>query len=445
MHNSPIIIWLRQDLRLEDHPAFQQAALLQAPVIALYIFAPEEEGAFPMGAASRSWLHHSLESLRQELHRVNVPLVTRQGSSLTILKEMIQETRSNRVFWSRLVEPAAIKRDQVVFDALQAQGIEVTIFNASYLYRPEAVLTRQGKPFQVFTPFYKTTQHIEREGCLFVPSKSFPKVKAPASDTLALLPKIHWDTGFYELFTPGSKAAKARAKAFCATRLETYEIDRNRPDIDGASLLSPHLHFGEISPYYLWEQVKASESYTRELIFREFSASLLYHFPHTAEKPLRAEFAHFPWSRDRKKLERWKKGQTGFPIVDAGMRQLWQTGWMHNRVRMIVGSFLVKDLMIHWLHGAHHFWDTLVDADLASNSFNWQWVAGSGADAAPYFRIFNPILQGQKFDPEGNYIRKWVPELRGVSEKSIHLPYGEPIVDHDEARARALEAFKSLK
>ena len=305
--------------------------------------------------------------------------------------------------------------------------------------------TRQGKPFQVYTPFYKATEHIAADGCTFWPKEPFPKIAAPRSDTLDLLPKIEWDKGFYELFTPGSKGAKARFDQFLKKGLQEYAEERNRPDHDGSSLMSPHLHFGEISPYYLYQKSTHSESYRRELIFREFAASLLYHFPHTAEKPLREEFSRFPWCRDRKKLEAWKRGQTGFPIVDAGMRQLWHTGWMHNRVRMIVGSFLVKDLMIHWLHGARHFWETLIDADLPNNSFNWQWVAGSGADAAPYFRIFNPILQGQKFDPEGEYIRKWVPELRGVPTKEIHLHYGKPIVDHDEARKKALEAFQSLK
>jgi deoxyribodipyrimidine photo-lyase len=430
---TPVILWFRNDLRLNDNPALHAAAATGAPIIPLYIFDDAH-----MGAASKWWLHHSLKSL-------DAPIVTRKGDALKILRDIIKETGATQVFWNRLYEPNAIVRDTKIKSALDnAQS-----FKGNILIEPWDI-----KPYKVFTPFYKAC--LERENIfgdvLGIPHKI--KWAAVPSDDLDLLPRIPWDKRFD--WTPGENGAHARAQHFIEDIMPGYKTGRDYPAKDDTSRLSPHLHFGEISVRELWFMAAphtGARDFMRELAWREFSMHLLYHNPKMPTQPLQVKFEKFPWQRNKTHLRAWQRGLTGYPIVDAGMRQLWQTGWMHNRVRMIVGSFLVKHLLQPWQDGEAWFWDCLVDADLANNAASWQWIAGCGADAAPYFRVFNPILQGDKFDPTGAYVRNFVPELKDVPDKFIHKPwesglkldYPAPIIDHAAGRVRALEAFASIK
>lgn len=469
----PTIVWFRQDLRLEDNPAFLAGIKKKSAIIPLYIDFSEEED-WPLGGASKWWLHHSLKCLSAELEELGLPLIIQRGPSHEILEKIIQSTKAAGVVWNRCYEPLSIIRDEKIKSYLTKLGIKVESFNASLLFAPEKIANKQNKPFQVFTPFWKA--------CLAMPEPDLPlacpkdklktvKVESLSIDELKLLPKIHWDKGIEASWSPGSKSAQRSLLHFIKESIYQYPYLRDRPDKPGTSLLSPYLHFGEISPRMIWHSIKAScdlknegvDCYLRQLGWREFAYHLLFHFPETPKIPLRKEFLNFPWNENQQSLKAWQKGLTGYPIVDAGMRQLWTTGWMHNRLRMIVGSFLTKDLRIPWQKGAEWFWDTLVDADLANNTLGWQWIAGSGADAAPYFRIFNPVTQGQKFDPEGVFIRKWVPEIAALSNEWIHCPweapplelkianidlgktYPHPIVDHAQARIKALEAFQKIK
>ena len=372
-----------------------------------------------------------------------------------------------------------VKRDTAIKKALAADGLAVESFNGGLLYEPAHVATKEGRPYQVFTPFWRALLAREEPAePVAAPRKLAPAAKTAAGlsiEDLDLLPTIPWAGTMAKTWSPGEAGARERLDAFVAAGLGGYATGRDRPDRDGTSALSPHLHFGELSPRRAWHAVRTAaggrpvakltggpETYLRELGWREFASHLLFHFPHTSDAPLRSDYARFPWARDPVGLRAWQRGQTGFPVVDAGMRQLWATGWMHNRVRMIVASFLVKDLRITWLEGARWFWDTLVDADLAANTLGWQWAAGCGADAAPYFRIFNPTSQGEKFDPDGTYVRTWVPALAKLPTADIHAPaeaeasalakagialgrdYPEPLVDHAEARKLALEALKAV-
>jgi deoxyribodipyrimidine photo-lyase len=394
------------------------------------------------------------------------------------LKLLIEETSADCVCWTRRYEPAVLQRDAAIKKALKEQSLVAESFNGSLLHEPWEIETGASRPYQVFTPFWNA--------CLKLPEATDPRpsprgIPAPARwpkslrlDELDLEPSIDWTAGIRESWSPGERGAHARLEAFLSQNINEYETQRDRPDCAGTSGLSPHLHFGEISPRRIWHAVaqhvatqgKSSHDgctrFLTEIGWREFAHHLLYHFPQTPIRPLREQFVDFPWRRDSKSLRAWQSGLTGYPLVDAGMRQLWRTGWMHNRVRMVVASFLVKHLLLPWQDGAKWFWDTLVDADLANNTLGWQWSAGCGADAAPYFRIFNPVAQGQKFDPNGDYIRRWIPELAQLSAKFVHQPwtappevllaarvilgrtYPRPIVDHREARQRALEAFASL-
>ena len=476
MH-PPAILWLRQDLRLADHPALAAAIAHGGPVMPVFIWSPEEEGAWPPGAASRWWLQHSLASLAASLEKRGSRLIVCRGPSERTILELVKQTKADAVFWSRRYELTAIERDTRIKRTLQDAGLIAESFNSALLHEPWNVLTQQRQPYQVFTPFWKTC--LARE----TPAEPLPtprKLVAPdkwphslALDELELLPSISWDSGMREAWTPGEAGAAANLKRFLAAGLADYDEGRDRPAMAAVSQLSPYLHFGELSPRQVWHAVaaraaeqqgriaKPAETYLKELGWREFAYHLLFHFPRTTDAPLREKFARFPWRHDAKVLRAWQRGRTGYPLVDAGMRQLWTTGWMHNRVRMIVASFLVKHLLIPWQSGAKWFWDTLVDADLASNTLGWQWTAGCGADAAPYFRIFNPVSQGEKFDAAGGYIRRWVPELAKLDEKWIHRPWDAPadvlqtagvqlgktypkrIVDHDEARRRALAALET--
>jgi deoxyribodipyrimidine photo-lyase len=450
--STTTILWLRHDLRLDDNPALAAAAA-RGPVVPVFIWAPEEEAPWEPGAASRWWLHHSLEKLTAAFAKAGAPLVIRRGPSLEALQALAKETGATHVVWNRRYEPAVIKRDTAIKKALAATGLEVESFNGALLYEPMHVATKEGKPYQVFTPFWRSLlARDEPAAPVAAPKKLTTVGKAPQSlsiESLGLLPAIDWAATMRETWTPGEAGAAKGMERFLARGLSGYGTERDRPDHDGTSALSPHLHFGEVSPRRLWHAVRAAvggtpaakiagspEVYLRELGWREFANHLLYHFPHTPDAPLRADYARFPWANDPVGLRAWQRGRTGFPIVDAGMRQLWATGWMHNRVRMIVASFLVKDLRISWLEGAKWFWDTLVDADLAANTLGWQWAAGCGADAAPYFRIFNPTSQAEKFDPNGAYAKEWA----GVDAAG----YPEPIVDHAEARKLALAALKTI-
>ncbi|MFN4174512.1 MAG: cryptochrome/photolyase family protein, partial [Parachlamydiaceae bacterium] len=399
------IVWFRQDLRIQDNAALFEA-VKRGEVYPVYIWSPEEEGIWKMGGAQKVWLHHSLNELKKDLEEIGLHLTIRSGNALSVLKELIKETKASAVFWSRRYEPNGIKTDSAIKSFLSDSGIEVKSFNASLLNEPWTVSNKQNKPFQVFTPFYKHCLTFDE------PIKPLPRPpksqgKKLSSETLDLLPKIQWDLGIKKMWQPGSKAAEKMLRSFVEEKAASYQDLRDRPDLTGTSRLSPYLHFGEISPrqiYHEAKKVKGGEMYIRQLYWREFAHHLLYHFPETPLRPLRPEWEKFIWSRSDNHLKAWQKGLTGYPLVDAGMRELWTTGWMHNRVRMVVGSFLVKDLLLPWQEGAKWFWDTLVDADLANNTLGWQWVGGCGADAAPYFRVFNPTLQAEKFDPNGDYI-----------------------------------------
>lgn len=441
------LVWFRLDLRLHDNPALAAAAE-RGDVVPLFIWAPGEEGEWPPGAASRWWLHQSLRSLEASLRSRGLTLVFRRGASLGALRDLLRECGADAVFWNRRVEPALRERDDAVRLALLSAGVRVETFNGSTLLEPERVANRSGKPYQVFTPFWSSCLSAMPDFApLPVPRlRAAPKASAAPPlglGELKLEPAVDWAGGLRKAWRPGEAGAAKMLARFVGRPLADYETGRDVPAVAGTSRLSPHLHFGEISPRQVWaacsgRRTPAARAFLRQLGWREFAHHLLQHFPHTASEPLRARFAHFPWRHDPRLFRAWRRGRTGFPIVDAGMRELWATGWMHNRARMIAGSLLVKDLLSPWTEGARWFWDTLVDADLANNTLGWQWVAGCGADAAPYFRIFNPALQAGKFDPGGEYAARWIPEL-GTAE------YPDPVVSHAEAAERALSAYASLR
>ncbi len=478
---TPVIVWFRQDLRLADHPALAAAATTGRPVIPVYVWSPDDDGDWPPGAASRVWLHHSLQSLATELGRLDSRLVVRSGDTVAVLQALCRETGADTVYCHRRHEPAARKLGQRLQTVLGSAGIDVSAFDAGTLFRPESLTNRSGQPYKVFTAFWKHC--LSRQA----PSEPHPSPKAlvppeawPDSTPIAaleLLPRNpDWAGGIHGRWRPGTQAAEQRLADFIAQRLDGYVAGRDQPADDAVSGLSASLHFGEIGVREIWHAVRsfqaaagsarfsqAADAFLRQLGWREFALHLLHHFPDSVTEPMAPAFRRFPWREDAAGLRAWQQGQTGFPFVDAGMRELWQTGYMHNRVRMVVASFLVKDLMLHWLHGAHWFWDTLVDADLANNTMGWQWCAGCGVDAAPYFRVFNPVRQSERFDPDGHYLRRWVPELAGLSARDIHAPwqasestlrragvrlaedYPRPIVDHDAARKRALAALESMR
>lgn len=455
-----VIVWLRRDLRLSDHPSFALAAEA-AQVIPVFIWSPEDEGDWATGSASRWWLYHSLARLNDSLMKLGSRLVIRRGPSVRALLDLQRETGARRVVWNEQPGAAFRQRDTDVTTALRAQGVTVEVQHGATLRPPGQVLTGEGNHYQVFTPFWRSSLKHKVATPLPVP-KQLPSVprtlKSLSLDELELIPRITWYKGMEASWEIGEAAAQAKLQRFVAEWVHGYDTQRDIPSVLGTSRLSPHLHFGEISPRQVWHTLlklpgNGAETYRREIGWREFAYDLLFHQPQTADHPLRAEFADFPWRDDQDGLRRWQQGMTGYPIVDAGMRELWTTGWMHNRVRMIVASFLVKDLLIDWRQGARWFWDTLVDADLASNTLGWQWAGGCGADAAPFFRIFNPVLQSEKFDANGEYIKHWVPELKHLKGKALHAPwtshgkldYPKPVVDHSAARERALQAFDRLK
>jgi deoxyribodipyrimidine photo-lyase len=446
----------------------------------VFIHAPEEEAPWSPGGASRWWLHQSLEALDAALRSSGSRLIIRFGPTLDTLRELAKETGAGAVFWNRRYEPAVIARDAKIKEAVRAEGLLAESFNAALLHEPWTIQSQSKKPFQVFTPFWRhclakpdPAEPLPAPRNLLAPSK-WPK--SLPLDALALEPQIKWAEGLRAAWHPGESGARAQLDHFLSKAFTGYSEQRNRPDLAGTSRLSPHLHFGEISPRQIWHGLRRlaekrglslaqwrSSQFLAEIGWREFAHHLLFHFPHTPTEPLRADFKNFPWRNDAAWLKAWQKGRTGYPIVDAGMRELWATGWMHNRMRMIVASFLVKDLLMDWREGARWFWDTLVDADLAQNTLGWQWTAGCGADAAPFFRVFNPVGQGEKFDPHGDYVRRWCTELAKFPTEWIHRPgeapndilragqvepgrpYPAPIVRHTIAREIALEAFARIR
>ena len=471
---APVILWFRRDLRLADNPALVKAHETGRPIVPVYIH-DEGSSVRPMGAASLWWLDRSLRSLAAAISERGGRLILRRGDSEAELRRLIEQTGAESVFMNRPFEPDAWRRDSDIAHDLKADGVECRGFNGSLLCRPGSVLNGSGGPYKVFTPFLKVLLgKVEAPSHTTGPRSlaGAPRLDSDDLDDWGLHPtNPDWSGGFD--WTPGEAGASEALSRFIRSALKTYSLGRDHPAEAGGSRLSPHLHWGEISPGRVFTAVRETgesgkvpaaeaEKFIAELGWREFSAHLLHHFPTLPEKAFRPEYDAFPWLTDRKGFTAWTKGLTGYPIVDAGMRQLWTTGWMHNRVRMIVASFLVKDLLVDWRKGEAWFWDTLVDADLANNTQNWQWIAGSGADASPYFRIFNPVSQGQRFDARGVYVRRWVPELADLPDKWIHAPwtapdevlrearvklgtdYPKPVVDHAMARDRALAALKEV-
>ena len=458
------LVWLRRDLRLADNAALHAALQAGYVPVPVYIHAPEEEAPWAPGAATRWWLHHSLAALDAGLRALGSALVVRTGDSGAELDRLLEETGAQAVYWNRLYDPAITRRDSTIKEALRSRGIRVESYAGHLIAEPWQIRNGSGEPYRVFTPFWRT---LKGQWPLPEPLPAPNALPAHgfcgcALEALQLLPRIDWDQGLHATFTPGAERAREMLDRFVEAALEDYAHGRDRPDKQGTSSLSPHLHFGEISPRQIAQRLRGAtpgqrelaEPFLRELGWRDFSHHLLFHFPHTSEEPLQASFAEFPWAEvDPVKLAAWQRGRTGIPIVDAGMRQLWTTGWMHNRVRMIVASLLTKNLRYHWLNGARWFWDTLVDADLANNTQGWQWSAGTGADAAPYFRIFNPVTQGERFDPLGAYVKRYVPELAHLPAEHIHQPwsvggvrgYPKPIVDLKGSREAALAAYTALR
>jgi deoxyribodipyrimidine photo-lyase len=465
----PAIVWFRQDLRLADNPALTAAAEA-GPVIALYVLDEEAPGRWTLGGASRWWLHHGLEQLGAALADMDVRLVLRRGPAARIVPEMAVSTGAGTVFWNRRYEPHAVVEETAINAALAQARITAKSFNGALLTEPWTIKNKSGGPFRVFTPFWSALKDTFRPPTLLSPPElhSYGNVESERLEDWQLRPtKPDWAAGLRECWEPGEGGAQGALERFLTGALGRYASDRDKPTAGAVSRLSPYLHWGEISVRQVWRAADAqggpaAEPFLRELAWREFSCHLLWQFPELPDKPFDRRFTGFPWRDDPAALKAWQRGETGYPLIDAGMRQLWITGWMHNRVRMVAASFLTKHLLLPWTAGAAWFWDTLVDADLANNAANWQWVAGCGADAAPYFRIFNPVLQGEKFDPEGTYVRRFVPELANLPNKFIHRPwsapadvlakagivlgttYPMPIVDHDAARTRALAAFKTI-
>lgn len=466
------IVWFRQDLRISDNPALFNAAM-DYEIVPIYILEDDDAGTWRMGGASHWWLHHSLRSLNEcLLGKLNIY----RGKAESLLPQIVKRLDVDAVFWNRCYEPWRIKRDSSIKETLKRDDIMVRSFNGSLLWEPWEILKDDKSFYKVFTPFYKAA--LKHDFLIRDPLASPPHLnlindhQCENLESLGLLPTIPWDSMIEKCWVVGEKAAKKRLTKFLEHGLLGYKEGRDRPSSGHVSRLSPHVHFGEISPNQVWQEAQRARSprlatdldhFLSELGWREFSYYLLTHVPSLPQENFHHKFDAFPWRYNRKNLKAWQQGRTGYPLVDAGMRELWQTGYMHNRVRMVVASFLVKNLLIHWHHGEAWFWDCLVDADLANNSASWQWVAGSGADASPYFRIFNPITQGEKFDPDGLYTRTFVPELTHLPNKYLFHPwdapesvleqagvklgvtYPEPIVDLAISRERALNAYAKLK
>ncbi len=464
------IVWFRQDLRLADNPSLIAAASA-GPILPVYVLDDDAAGAWAMGGAHRWWLHHSLQSLAADLAKHGAKLVLRRGDAAAILAELIKASGATAVHAGQMAEPWARTQEQAVQQALP-EGVPLHLHRTATLFDFGAVRTKTGGAYGIFTPFARAARAM---GAPDAPKPAPKRLHGLTADTdpiesWQLLPtKPDWAAGFRATWKPGEATAQARAKTFMAERLSGYHAGRNTPGEDLTSMLSPHLHWGELSPGQLWHQAAEAgygeglEVYHTELLWHEFSTNLLWREPRMPDEPQRADFGRLRWREDPAGLRAWERGRTGVPIVDAGMRQLWQVGWMHNRVRMITASFLVKHLLVSWVEGERWFWDTLVDGDLAVNAQSWQWIAGCGTDSQPFFRVFNPQTQGEKFDPQGAYVRRWVPELAALPDRWIHAPwtapaavleqagvslgktYPHPVVALEEGRDRALAAFRAMR
>ena len=472
------LIWLSRDLRLADNAALRAALDSGLQPVPVYI---HDTSRTTEGAAARWWLHHSLQTLQQDLRSRGSDLLILEGDSRTQLQAAARACSASHLLWNRRYEPAGVALDRAISTVLEDSGLALGSYPGNLLREPWTLAKRDGTPYRVFTPFYR---ELEASTPIDMPMPA-PDTLPPLPDALpvsltpddlGLVPEISWDSAFHPHWQPGEAGAWRRLETFTRDAMADYADNRDRPDLPDTSRLSPHLHFGEISPRQIRQFVEenmrhsnepgfvaAAESWLRQLAWREFGHHLLWHFPDTAEHPLDRRFAHFPWRDDPAGLHAWQTGQTGIPLVDAGMRELWTTGWMHNRVRMVVASLLTKNLQIPWQTGAAWFMDTLLDADLANNTLGWQWTAGCGADAAPYFRVFNPVRQGERFDPDGSYVRRWVTELSALPAKWIHRPwaapekvlhdagvvpgetYPTPIVDLAESRKAALSAWDRIR
>ncbi len=467
------LVWFRNDLRLADNPALQAALEAGQTPVCVYIHAPDEEGAWAPGAASNAWRHCSLAALDARLRDKGSRLRLFAGPSLQTLQTLALACDAEAVYWNRRYEPAVEQRDTAIKAALRRQGLHAQSFNGSLLFEPWELQTKAGGPYKVFTPFWRTAiAQWQLAPCTDVPTQIPDTEDGPDGiglEVLKLAPAGGWDSGFWESWSPGEEGAREALEVFIDGALRDYRSERERPDRTGTSRLSPHLHFGEIAPWRIVSAIEGErrigtgagiDACVRQLGWREFAHHLLHHFPHTADANLNPRFDRFGWARrEPRQFTAWKRGLTGVPIVDAGMRELWQTGWMHNRVRMLVGSWLCKHMRQHWLEGARWFWDTLLDADLANNTLGWQWIAGTGADASPYFRVFNPVAQARKFDPHGDYIARWVPELARLPPQARFAPWthaalaatlaprypARPIVDLEQGRAEALAAYQASR
>ncbi|MFD7870993.1 cryptochrome/photolyase family protein [Microbacterium sp. NPDC059771] len=440
---SPSIIWFRDDLRLADHPALRAAMDRDAPVIALFVLDEESPGIRPLGGAAKWWLHHSLASLDERLREKGARLVLRRGPAERVVREVVTESGAGAVYWNRRYGRPEREIDAALKSSLRDQGLTVESFAGSLLHEPWTVTTGSGTHYSVFTPFWRACRALPAPRAPLPEPRELDGVaRPPRSDAPGdweLLPTTpDWAGGLRDTWEPGEPAARRRLRHFLDHDLPAYDAARDAPAAGATSLLSPRLRWGELSPFTVWAEatrVEGSARFLSELGWREFAWHTLYHFPDLATKNLRPEFDAFPWpGLDPRQLDAWQHGETGIPLVDAGMRELWHTGYMHNRVRMVTASFLIKNLLIDWRLGEEWFWDTLVDADGANNAFNWQWVAGSGADAAPYFRVFNPELQAKKFDGDGEYVARWAPDAPTA-----------PIVDLAETRKAALAAYDEVK
>ena len=478
-NTAPCLFWFREDLRLTDNPALHAAIESGQPLICLFLYDETSEGGWGAGGARKWWLHHSLQSLKKDIEALGGQLIFQAGTCETLIPGIVEKTEATHVYWTRRYSPSQIEIDKQIKATLEGKGISVTSMNGRLLHEPWHFKTGGGQSYRVFTPLWKAMkargtvrQAIKSANSMSWAQHSLQSLELEELDLLPTSP--NWAADFSSQWQPGEAGARQRLARFISEAAAHYRDARNRPDKLGTSGLSPHLQHGEISPIQIWHAIKfavdagdipfdQADVFLSEIAWREFSYVLLFHNPDMLAKEINPKFSNFPWHQDSAKLKAWQSGKTGYPIVDAGMRELWKTGWMHNRVRMIVGSFLVKHLLINWRDGMAWFWDTLLDADIGANTASWQWIAGCGADAAPYFRIFNPMLQGAKFDPNGDYIRRFVPELEKLPTKYLNEPweapkailqeagidlgdnYPHPIVDHKKARDLALAAYQKTK
>lgn len=464
------LVWLRNDLRVEDNPALHAAVERSKDILAVYIYHESKNCDLSHGGASKWWLHFALKDLQQILQKVGGHLIIRKEEDIgSCLLELITQAEIDAVFWNRRYEPEGVRIDTEVKKFLKNEGVDVQSFVGGVLNEPHEIQNKSGKPFQVFTPYWRKVREIEVLTPLprIIKMKGI-KVSGLSLEELELLPDIAWDEMFYKSWNPTREGAELKLQEMVASKALNYTEQRDIPSLDGTSCLSAWLHFGQLSCREIYDALKVQgskveEGYIRQLYWRDFAHHLMYHFPHSVKNSLKKDYDIFPWKENDKLAEKWRRGETGYPIVDAGMRQLWQTGWMHNRVRMIAASFLVKHLLQDWRVGLDWFWDTLLDADLANNVMGWQWCGGCGADAAPYFRIFNPVSQGERFDPDGEYVKKYIPELSNLPKKYIHQPweltdlelaayglklgedYPRPVIGLKEGRQQALDAFQKYK